>query len=106
MKYWEFPGGYGLTPTGSNGAGIETFLDNIPMSLTREVLQNSIDAHQKDLDKSVRVEFKFETIQAKEILGEDELANKKIDLKRMSDGDIFEASLENTEEIVKIISAK
>ena len=37
MKYWEFPGGYGLTPTGSNGAGIETFLDNIPMSLTREV---------------------------------------------------------------------
>lgn len=75
MKYWEFPGGYGLTPTGSNGAGIETFLDNIPMSLTREVLQNSIDAHQKDLDKPVRVEFKFETIQAKEILGEDELIN-------------------------------
>lgn len=49
MKYWEFPGGFGLTPTGSNGAGIETFLDNIPMSLTREVLQNSIDAHQKIL---------------------------------------------------------
>ena len=73
MKYWEFPGGYGLTPTGSNGAGIETFLDNIPMSLTREVLQNSIDAHQKDLDAPVRVEFKFETIQAKEILGENEL---------------------------------
>ena len=75
MKYWEFPGGYGLTPTGSNGAGIETFLDNIPMSLTREVLQNSIDAHQKDLDTPVRVEFKFETIQAKEILGENELIN-------------------------------
>ena len=75
MKYWEFPGGFGLTPTGSNGAGIETFLDNIPMSLTREVLQNSIDAHQKDLDAPVRVEFKFETIQAKEILGEDELIN-------------------------------
>ena len=55
MKYWEFPGGFGLTPTGSNGAGIETFLDNIPMSLTREVLQNSIDAHQKDLDAPVRV---------------------------------------------------
>ena len=73
MKYWEFPGGFGLTPTGSNGAGIETFLDNIPISLTREVLQNSIDAHQKDLDAPVRVEFKFETIQAKEILGENEL---------------------------------
>ncbi len=73
MKYWEFPGGYGLTPTGSNGAGIETFLDNIPMSLTREVLQNSIDAHQKNIDEPVRVEFKFEKIQAKEILGEDEL---------------------------------
>lgn len=75
MKYWEFPGGFGLTPTGSNGAGVETFLDNIPMSLTREVLQNSIDAHQKDLNAPVRVEFKFETIQAKEILGEDELIN-------------------------------
>ena len=75
MKYWEFPGGFGLTPTGSNGAGIETFLDNIPMSLTREVLQNSIDAHQKGLDAPVRVEFKFETIQAKEILGENELIN-------------------------------
>lgn len=75
MKYWEFPGGYGLTPTGSNGAGIETFLDNIPMSLTREVLQNSIDAHQKNIDEPVRVEFKFEKIQAKEILGEDELIN-------------------------------
>ena len=75
MKYWEFPGGFGLTPTGSNGAGIETFLDNIPMSLTREVLQNSIDAHQKDLDAPVRVEFKFKTIQAKEILGENELIN-------------------------------
>lgn len=75
MKYWEFPGGFGLTPTGSNGAGIETFLDNIPMSLTREVLQNSIDAHQKDLNAPVRVEFKFETIQAKEILGENELIN-------------------------------
>ena len=49
MKYWEFPGGYGLTPTGSNGAGIETFLDNIPMSLTRVGLTNSIDAHQKTL---------------------------------------------------------
>ena len=73
MKYWEFPGGFGLTPTGSNGAGIETFLDNIPMSLTREVLQNSIDAHQKNLNAPVRVEFKFETIQAKEILGENEL---------------------------------
>lgn len=75
MKYWEFPGGFGLTPTGSNGAGIETFLDNIPMSLTREVLQNSIDAHQKNLNAPVRVEFKFETIQAKDILGEDELIN-------------------------------
>ena len=68
MKYWEFPGGFGLTPIGSNGAGIETFLDDIPMSLTREVLQNSINA-------PVGVEFKFETINEKEILGENELIN-------------------------------
>ena len=37
------------------------------------------------------------------ILGEDELSNKKINLKRMSDGEIFEVSLENIEEIAKIV---
>ena len=37
------------------------------------------------------------------ILGEDELANKKVNLKRMSDGEIFEVSLDNLEEIAKIL---
>jgi histidyl-tRNA synthetase len=37
------------------------------------------------------------------ILGEDELTNKKVNLKRMDDGEIFEVSLEDLDEIAKII---
>lgn len=37
------------------------------------------------------------------IIGEDELSNKKINLKRMSDGEIFEVLLDNIEEIVKSV---
>lgn len=61
------------------------------------------------MGRSIKAEMKFANklgAAFTTILGEDELANKKINLKRMSDGEIFEASLENTEEIVKIISAK
>lgn len=72
-RLWYFPGGYGLTPTGSNGAGIETFLDDIPLSVTREVLQNSIDAVQPGLNKPVHVKFSFETIEKRYVLGADEL---------------------------------
>ncbi len=72
-KLWNFPGGFGLTPTGSNGAGIETFLDNIPMSVTREVLQNSIDAHNPSVTEPVRVEFAFKKIKTADIIGVDEL---------------------------------
>lgn len=37
------------------------------------------------------------------ILGEDELANRKVNLKRMSDGEIFEVSLDNLAEIAKVL---
>ena len=37
------------------------------------------------------------------ILGDDELSNKQIKLKRMSDGEIFEVSLDDIAKIAKVI---
>ena len=37
------------------------------------------------------------------VLGDDELENKVIKLKRMADGEIFEVSLDNIDDIVKAI---
>lgn len=69
MAKWYFPGGYDLTPTGSNGAGIENFLDDIPKSLTREIIQNSMDAHDEGNKNPTRVEFQFEWIEANKLEG-------------------------------------
>lgn len=61
MAEWKIPHGIGLTPNGHNNTAIEMFLDNIVDSLTREVIQNSLDANDESLDKPVIVEFsKFE----------------------------------------------
>lgn len=54
---WTFPYGVNLTPTGSNHAAIETFRDNVIESLTREVLQNSLDAHNDKKEEPVHVTF-------------------------------------------------
>lgn len=69
MVKWYFPGGYDLTPTGSNGAGIENFLDDIPKSLTREVIQNSMDAHEEGNEHPTRVVFQFTRINAHDLAG-------------------------------------
>lgn len=58
------------------------------------------------MGRSVKAEMKFANkIGAvfTTILGEDELINKRINLKKMSDGEIFEVSLDNVEEIAKIL---
>ena len=58
------------------------------------------------MGRSVKAEMKFANklgVTFTTILGEDELANKKVNLKRMSDGEIFEVSLDNLEEIAKIV---
>ena len=57
MMNWNFPSGKRLSPTGINNGDIEMFLDNIGDSLTREVIQNSLDASNDELNKPVRVEF-------------------------------------------------
>lgn len=59
MNKWKFPNGKGLTPKGVNNPAIEIFLDNVAESLTREVLQNSLDAKDKNKEEPVKVTFDF-----------------------------------------------
>ena len=54
---WFFPHGENLTKTGHNNSSVEQFLDSIGTSLTREVIQNSLDAHNPKLEEPVIVEF-------------------------------------------------
>ena len=58
------------------------------------------------MGRSVKAEMKFANklgVAFTTILGEDELTSKKVNLKRMSDGEIFEVSLDDIEEIAKIV---
>ena len=73
MSKWNFPGGYGLMPRGANEAGIEAFLDDIPMSLAREVIQNSMDAHDSTKSHPVRVAFSISEEETRKIIGKKEL---------------------------------
>lgn len=69
MNKWKFPHGVDLTPTGVNNTSIEIFLDNIADSLTREVIQNSLDAHDPDVTEPVEVEFDFFSMASSDIPG-------------------------------------
>jgi len=58
------------------------------------------------MGRSVKAEMKYANklgASFTTILGEDELISKKINLKKMSDGEIFEVSLDDSEEIAKIV---
>lgn len=67
MEKWKFPHGEDLTPTGVNNTSIEIFLDNIADSLTREVIQNSLDAHDSKVSDPVLVKFDFYDIDSSRI---------------------------------------
>jgi len=73
MNKWNFPGGYGLMPKGANEAGIEAFLDDIPMSLAREVIQNSMDAHDPENPNPVRVVFGISDEETNKVIGKTDL---------------------------------
>lgn len=75
MQQWQFPHGKNLTPTGVNNTAIEIFLDNIADSLTREVIQNSLDAHDSSTNAPVKVEFQFYDIENKTVPGIETLKN-------------------------------
>lgn len=58
------------------------------------------------MGRSVKAEMKYANklgASFTTILGEDELISKKINIKKMSDGEIFEVSLDDSEEIAKIV---
>ena len=76
MNKWNFPGGYGLMPRGANEAGIEAFLDDIPMSLAREVIQNSMDAHDPENPNPVRVVFSISDEETNKIIGKTDLLER------------------------------
>lgn len=57
MIKWQIPHGVGLTPNGHNNTGIEQFLNTIIDSLTREVVQNSLDAANPNCIEPVVVKF-------------------------------------------------
>jgi len=78
MINWVFPHGKKLTPKGVNNSSIEIFLDNIADSLTREVIQNSLDAHNPDVKEPVKVVFDFNTIPTKMIPDFDSIKNNAL----------------------------
>ena len=65
-----------------------------------------INTEINHMGRSIKAEMKFANklgAAFTTILGEDELTNRKINLKRMSDGEIFEVSLDDLTEIAKIV---
>ena len=75
-------------------------------SLATKLRANGIKSEINHMGRSIKAEMKYANkIGAlfTTILGDDELQNKTIKLKRMSDGEQFEVSLENIEEIINVI---
>lgn len=64
---WNFPSGIGLTLNGINSAGIDTFSDVPINSITREGIQNSLDAKDVNVDGPVVVSFSVSEINSSEI---------------------------------------
>ncbi len=71
---WHFPANNGGSFDGFNDPGIETYSGNPFMSLTREVIQNSLDAAKNENSK-VTVSFEREDIPVHDLPGRDELYN-------------------------------
>lgn len=72
---WIFPHGKDLTPRGVNDPAINSFLDNVIDSLTREVIQNSLDAKIKENDNPVEVTFDEGVIKTDKIPGIEDIRN-------------------------------
>jgi hypothetical protein len=79
-KKWAFPHGRDLTPRGANDPSINSFLDNVIDSLTREVIQNSLDAKIKENNNPVEITFDFDEISTRDIPGIDEIYDTALPL--------------------------
>lgn len=74
--------------------------------LANDLRQKGVTVEINHMGRSVKAEMKYANkLGAKftTILGDDELANNNVRLKRMSDGEIFEVSLDNIDEIVSTV---
>ena len=74
--------------------------------LANKLRSNGIKTEVNHMGRSIKAEMKYANkIGAvfTTIIGDDELQNKTLKLKRMSDGEQFEVSLDNIEEIAKVI---
>ena len=62
MIGWNFPSNNDGQIVGLNDSGIQTFLDNKVSSLAREIIQNSIDAHDPKTKRPVEVHFELSNV--------------------------------------------
>lgn len=104
MEYkWFFPHGKNLTKTGHNNSSVEQFLDSIGTSLTREVIQNSLDAEDTSTDEPVKVKFSKYKVNKNRIPDLESITNFALPraLKMWKDNPDTLQYLENLEEIIK-----
>jgi len=52
---WNVAHSRGMKVKGSNNAGQDRFMDDVISSLTREITQNSVDAHNGDAGQPTKV---------------------------------------------------
>ena len=81
-------------------AKIEAFV------LANKLRANNIKTEVNHMGRSIKAEMKYANKIGSvftTIIGDDELQNKTLKLKRMSDGEQFEVSLDNIDEIAKVI---
>ncbi|MDV4152233.1 histidine--tRNA ligase [Clostridium sp. AL.422] len=74
--------------------------------LANKLRSNGIKTEVNHMGRSIKAEMKYANKIGSvftTIIGDDELQNKTLKLKRMSDGEQFEVSLDNIEEIAKVI---
>lgn len=74
--------------------------------LANKLRRNNVKTEVNHMGRSIKAEMKYANkigAAFTTILGDDELQNKVLKLKRMSDGEQFEVSLDNIHEITKVI---
>lgn len=74
-KKWIFPKTDGGQENGFDNTDVEHFNESPIKSLAREIVQNSIDAMDKNLNKKVRIEFKLFDLKCEDIPGYSEMVD-------------------------------
>ena len=93
---WKFQINESGETQGWNDNGIQTFRQNILKSLAREIIQNSIDAKQKN-GKPVRVTFTLEKLSRDAVPGIDDLTDRILAIKNgdaLNEGEAHKSEIE------------